>query len=196
LLPSEILYLIVAVFARIVFEAHHRYKKINGNVLPTVLVVDEAHNLIKRYESADDNISSQQLCTQIFEKIAKEGRKFGLGLVLASQRPSELSQTVLSQCNTFILHRIVSDRDQEMVKKLVPDVMGKMLNELSILPSRKAIVLGWAIPIPTMVEINELPENYRPKSKDPEYWDVWTGKSERQIKWENIIEEWQGKNNE
>lgn len=196
LLPSEILYLIVAVFARIVFEAHHRYKKINGNVLPTVLVVDEAHNLIKRYETADDNISSQQLCTQIFEKIAKEGRKFGLGLVLASQRPSELSQTVLSQCNTFILHRIVSDRDQEMVKKLVPDVMGKMLNELSILPSRKAIVLGWAIPIPTMVEINELPENHRPKSKDPEYWDVWTGKSERKIKWGEITKEWQERKNE
>lgn len=90
--------------------------------MPTVLVVDEAHNLIKRYETDDDNISSQRLCSQIIEKIAKEGRKFGLGLVLASQRPSELSQTVLSQCNTFILHRIVSDRDQEMVKRLWKDI--------------------------------------------------------------------------
>ncbi len=193
LVPSEILYLTVAVLARIVFEALHRYKKEFGEVLPTVLVVDEAHNLIKRYETDDENISSQQLCSQIFDKIAKEGRKFGLGLVLASQRPSELSQTVLSQCNTFILHRIVSDRDQEMVRKLVPDAMSNILNELSILPSRKAIILGWALPIPTIVEMNELPEVQRPKSSDPEFWDVWVNNKERNVEWKNICENWQVK---
>jgi len=191
LLPSEILFLVVSVMARIIFEAHHRYKKQMGQTLPTVLVVDEAHNLIKRYETEDDNISAQRLCTQIFEKIAKEGRKFGVGLVLASQRPSELSQTVLSQCNTFLLHRIVSDRDQEMVKKLVPDTMGGILNELSVLPSRKAILLGWATPIPVLVEMNELPETQRPKSKDPEFWDVWINKEQREIDWGNIAKEWQ-----
>lgn len=193
LLPSEILYLAVAVFARIVFEAHHRYKKMYGEILPSVLVIDEAHNLIKRYETDDDNISAERLCSQIFEKISKEGRKFGLGLVLASQRPSELSQTVLSQCNTFILHRIVSDRDQEMVKKLVPDSMGGILNELSILPSRKAIILGWAIPFPTLVEINELPDVHRPKSSDPEFWEVWINTKERQANWKELSEEWQEK---
>ena len=191
LLPSEILFLVVSVMARIIFEAHHRYKKQMGQTLPTVLVVDEAHNLIKKYETEDDNISAQRLCTQIFEKIAKEGRKFGVGLVLASQRPSELSQTVLSQCNTFLLHRIVSDRDQEMVKKLVPDTMGGILNELSVLPSRKAILLGWATPIPVLVEMNELPETQRPKSKDPEFWDVWINKEQREIDWGNIAKEWQ-----
>lgn len=191
LLPSEILFLVVSVMARIIFEAHHRYKKQMGQTLPTVLVVDEAHNLIKKYETEDDNISAQRLCTQIFEKIAKEGRKFGVGLVLASQRPSELSQTVLSQCNTFLLHRIVSDRDQEMVKKLLPDTMGGILNELSVLPSRKAILLGWATPIPVLVEMNELPETQRPKSKDPEFWDVWINKEQREIDWGNIAKEWQ-----
>ncbi|HPA49858.1 MAG TPA: DUF87 domain-containing protein [Methanofastidiosum sp.] len=194
LLPSEILYLIVSVMARLIFEAHHRYKKLNGDVLPTVMVVDEAHDLIKQYKIADDSISSQQLCTQIFEKIAKEGRKFGLGLVIASQRPSELSQTVLSQCNTFLLHRIVSDRDQEMVKRLVPDSLSGILNELPVLPSRKAILLGWAAPIPVMVEINELKTEQRPKSKDPDFWDVWTGKAERKRKvdWREIVDDWQG----
>ena len=191
LLPSEILFLVVSVMARIIFEAHHRYKKQMGQTLPTVLVVDEAHNLIKRYETEDDNISAQRLCTQIFEKIAKEGRKFGVGLVLASQRPSELSQTVLSQCNTFLLHRIVSDRDQEMVKKLVPDTMGGILNELSVLPSRKAILLGWATPIPVLVEMNELPEDQRPKSKDTEFWDVWINNEQRKIDWKKIANEWQ-----
>ena len=193
LLSSEILFLVVSVMARIIFEAHHRYKKQTEQTLPTVLVVDEAHNLIKRYETEDDNISAQRLCTQIFEKIAKEGRKFGVGLVLASQRPSELSQTVLSQCNTFLLHRIVSDRDQEMVKKLVPDTMGGILNELSVLPSRKAILLGWATPVPILVEMNELPEEQRPKSKDPEFWNVWINKEERRINWQEITNEWQQK---
>jgi len=196
LLPSEILFLVVSVTARIIFEAHHRYKKNTGQTLPTVLVVDESHNLIKRYEIEDDNISAQRLCTQIFEKIAKEGRKFGVGLVLASQRPSELSQTVLSQCNTFLLHRIVSDRDQEMVKKLVPDTMGSILNELSVLPSRKAILLGWSTPIPMLVEMNELPEAQRPKSKDPQFWDVWTNKETRKIHWKEIANEWQQKKDE
>ncbi|MFQ3579398.1 MAG: ATP-binding protein [Bacteroidales bacterium] len=195
LLPSEILYLVVSVMARLIFEAHHRYKKLEGQTLPTVLVVDEAHNLIKRYETDDENISAQRLCSQIFEKIAKEGRKFGVGLVIASQRPSELSQTVLSQCNTFLLHRIVSDRDQEMVKKLVPDTMGGILNELSVLPSRKAILLGWATPIPALVEINELPEVHRPKSKDPDFWKVWLNEEERRIDWEKISNEWQQKEN-
>ena len=191
LLPSEILSLVVAVISRLIFEAHHRYKINYGCTLPSVLVVDEAHNLIKRYEKDEENISSQGLCVQVFEKIAKEGRKFGLGLVLASQRPSELSQTVLSQCNTFLLHRIVSDRDQEMVKKLVPDAMGGILNELSVLPSRKAILLGWATPIPILVEMNELSESQRPKSKDPEFWDVWINKKDRKIDWQSIANDWQ-----
>lgn len=191
LVPSEILYLCVAVFARIVFEAHYRYKKEHGEVLPTVLVIDEAHNFIKHYPTDDENISSQQLCTQIFEKIAKEGRKFGIGLVIASQRPSELSQTVLSQCNTFILHRIVSDRDQEMVRKLVPDAMSNILNELSVLPSRKAIIVGWAVSLPTIVEINEIPKEYRPKSSDPDIWEVWTTTKEREVEWESIAKKWQ-----
>jgi len=195
LLPSEILYLVTAVMTRIIFEAHQRYKKVNGDILPSVLVVDEAHNLIKRYNDDDENISSQRLCTQIFEKIAKEGRKFGLGLMISSQRPSELSQTVLSQCNTFLLHRIVSDRDQEMVKKLVPDSMGKILDELPVLPTRKAVLLGWAAPIPILVEMRELAESHRPKSKDPDYWDVWIGIEKRDMNWNDIVKEWQGEKN-
>jgi len=78
-----------------------------------------------------------------------------------------------------------------MVKKLVPDTMGGILNELSVLPSRKAILLGWATPIPILVELNELPEKDRPKSKDPEFWDVWTNKEERNVDWEKIVNDWQ-----
>ncbi|WP_233349595.1 ATP-binding protein, partial [Vibrio cholerae] len=89
--------------------------------LPTSLVMEEAHNFIKNYRNDSDEASASSMCCQVFEKIAREGRKFGLGLVLSSQRPSELSSTVLSQCNTFLLHRITNDKDQEMVARLLPD---------------------------------------------------------------------------
>lgn len=191
LIPSEILFIVVSVLARITFEAHQRYRRMNGNVLPTTIVVEEAHNFIKQYSDSTDEISATQLCTQSFEKIAKEGRKFGLGLLLSSQRPAELSPTVLSQCNTFLLHRLVNDRDQDMVKRLVPDSLGGILNELPILPTKKAILLGWAAPIPTLVEMNDLFIEHRPKSNDPDFWNVWTGKEKREINWEKIVEEWQ-----
>ena len=191
LVPSEIHYVVVSVLARIIFEAHQRYRKETGDVLPSVLVAEEAHNFIKRYESEGDEITSRKLCSQAFEQIAKEGRKFGLGLVVSSQRPSELSQTVLSQCNTFLLHRIVNDKDQEMVKRLVPDNLGGLLSELPILPTQKAILLGWASPIPVVVEMNTLVESQLPKSKDPEFWAVWTGVEKRKVSWEKICTDWQ-----
>lgn len=195
LLPSEILFVIVAVMSRVIFEAHQRFRRMAGYILPTTLVVEEAHNFIKRYDGDSEEITANKLCSQSFEKIAKEGRKFGLGLMLSSQRPSELSQTVLSQCNSFLLHRLVNDKDQEMVKKLVPDNLGSILNELPILPTKKAILLGWAAPIPIIVEMNTLEDKDRPKSKDPDFWEVWTGKQEREVNWKDITDEWQKEEN-
>ena len=191
LVPSEIIHIIIAVIARIIFEALQRYRRCNNEVIPTVLVLEEAHTFICKYTQGIDEIFPAKMCTQTFEKIAREGRKYGLGLVVSSQRPSELSPTVLSQCNTFLLHRIVNDKDQELVKKLVPDSLGGLLKELPVLPTRKAILLGWASPIPMLVEINELKDAQQPKSKDPDFWDVWTGKEERKIKWGDISKEWQ-----
>lgn len=191
IVPSDILFTVVAVISRIIFEAMQRIRRHNNSLLPTVLVMEEAHNFISRYRKEDDEITSARLCSQTFEKIAKEGRKFGLGLMLSSQRPSELSSTVLSQCNTFLLHRIVNDKDQELVKKLVPDNLGTILNELPVLPSKKAILLGWAAPVPVLVDMNELREDHRPNAEDPEFWDVWTGKKTSNVNWNEIAAEWQ-----
>jgi len=191
LVPSDITHLVVSVVSRVVFESLQRYRRMYNKLLPTNIVMEEAHNFIKRYYEGGDEISASQLCTESFEKIAREGRKFGLGLTLSSQRPSELSPTVLSQCNTFLLHRIVNDKDQELVKKLVPDNIGGLLKELPILPTRKAILLGWATPIPILVEMNNLKKEHRPKSEDPDYWDVWTGQSERNVNWKDLADDWQ-----
>ncbi len=191
LVPTDILHIVVSVISRIIFEALQRYRRKCSKLLPTVLVMEEAHNFISRYNSDIEEFSSSRLCTQTFERIAKEGRKFGLGLMLSSQRPSELSPTVLSQCNTFLLHRIVNDRDQELVKKLVPDNLGSVLNELPVLPTKKAILLGWAASVPILVDMNELKEEHRPDSKDPDFWDVWTGEEMREINWADIVKDWQ-----
>lgn len=190
LLPSEIVHLLVATISRLIFEALQRYRKFYGKEIPTLLVMEEAHSFIHKYSEVEDN-SSGKLCTQVFEKIAREGRKFGLGLLISSQRPSELSSTVLSQCNSFILHRIVNDRDQEMVRRMVPDNLGNILGELPALPTKKAIVLGSAITVPTIVDINELPHTMRPKSETPDFWKVWSGEETRAKEWSPVINEWQ-----
>ncbi|MCY4327659.1 MAG: DUF87 domain-containing protein [Rhodobacteraceae bacterium] len=192
LVPSEAIHIIVSVLARMVFEALQRYRRENGEELPTTRVLEEAHTFIHRDLAGESAPLAGRECTRVFERIAREGRKFGLALVLASQRPSEVSPTVLSQCNTFLLHRLVNDRDQELVKRLVPDGLGPLLRELPSLPTRRAILLGWAAPAPTLIEVQDIPEKFRPHSPDPAFWDVWTGKQSRSIDWASIARTWQG----
>lgn len=203
LVPAEVVHIITAVIARMTLESLQRYRKLNhGKTLPTVLVMEEAHTFIKRYHDDAENQNSAAICCQVFEKIAREGRKFGLGLVLSSQRPSELSPTVLSQCNSYLLHRISNDRDQELVHKLVPDNLRGLLRDLPSLPSRHAILLGWASELPVLVQMNALPENHRPKSDDPDFWAVWSGEGlehdliageleERTVDWKAVADDWQ-----
>lgn len=192
LVPAEVVHVVTAVIARMTLEALQRYRKGNaGKVLPTVLVMEEAHGFVKRHKDDAENQSASTVCCQVFEKIAREGRKFGLGLVLSSQRPSELSPTVLSQCNTFLLHRISNDRDQDLVHKLVPDNLRGLLRDLPSLPARQAILLGWASEVPTLVEMNYLPKEQRPQSDDPDFWAVWSGRSRRDVDWKNVATEWQ-----
>lgn len=202
LVPAEVVHIVTAVIARMTLESLQRYRQLNhGKTLPTVLVMEEAHTFIKRYQDDAENQNSAAICCQVFEKIAREGRKFGLGLVLSSQRPSELSPTVLSQCNSYLLHRISNDRDQELVHRLVPDNLRGLLRDLPSLPSRHAILLGWASELPVLVQMNALPESQRPKSDDPDFWEVWSGKKEneigeieaveRTVDWTAIAGDWQ-----
>lgn len=198
LVPADIIHVLTAVIARITLESLQRYRKLNdGKTLPTVLVMEEAHTFVKRYKDDSEYQGSAEICCKVFEKIAREGRKFGLGMVLSSQRPSELSPTVLSQCNSFLLHRISNERDQDLVHKLLPDNLRGLLRDLPGLPLRHAFLLGWASELPVLVEMKNLPESHRPKSDDPDYWDVWTGKNpngdkvDRDVNWKDIADDWQ-----
>jgi hypothetical protein len=197
LVPNEITHLVTAVISRIIFESLQRYRRLNNKTLPTVLVAEEAHTFIKRYRDDSENQDVAAVCCQVFEKIAREGRKFGLGMVISSQRPSELSPTVLSQCNTFLLHRISNDRDQEQVHKMVPDNLRGLLRELPSLPSQHAILMGWASELPVLVKMKSLTKEQQPHSDDPDFWDVWTRKDEdgnaveRNSDWVEVVTEWQ-----
>jgi len=191
LVPYEILHLIISVTARLILESLQRYQKIYGKNLPTVLILEEAHTFVAKSHSYGDEIPSPaDMCRRIFERIAREGRKFGLGLVLSSQRLSDLSETVLSQCNSFLLHRITNDRDQELVSRLVPDNARGLLRELPSLPTRHCILLGIASKVPALIEVKTLCDSQRPKSDDPDFWKVWINKNARTINWEKIACEW------
>lgn len=195
--PTEVIHIVTSVIARMIFEALQRYRKLAGAALPTVLVMEEAHTFIKRYREEAENPDVAAVCCQVFERIAREGRKFGLGLVLSSQRPSELSPTVLSQCNTFLLHRISNDVDQDLVRRLVPDNLRGLLRELPSLPSQHGVLLGWAVELPTLVRMDDLPRAQQPQSDDPDFWDVWIGKDshdqpvERPPRWKDLAKDWQ-----
>ena len=199
LVPSTVVHVVTAVIARVIFESLQRYVKLNGVSLPTVLVMEEAHTFIKRYREDTEDHDAARVCCQAFERIAREGRKFGLGLVLSSQRPSELSPTVLSQCNTFLLHRITNDSDQKLIHHLVPDNLRGLLRELPSLPSQTAILLGWASELPILLRMDDLPREQQPRSEDPEFWDVWTGRDDRgdavprEVQWTRIAADWQGR---
>ncbi len=192
LVPAEVIHIVTAVIARVILESLQRYRHDNnGSTLPTTIIMEEAHTFIRKYNTDGDENSAYKMCTQVFEKISREGRKFGLGLVLSSQRPSELSPTVLSQCNTFLLHRISNDKDQELVNKLVPDNLRGLLRDLPSLPSQKAILLGWASELPILVQMNYLDEKFRPQSNDPNYWGAWTNDENKLVNWESIAGSWQ-----
>lgn len=196
LVPSNVLHLVCAVMARVVLESLERHRRqVPTQQTPVVLVLEEAHALVRRHVGSSDEgdaVPMARLCREAFERVAREGRKFGLSLVVSSQRPSELSETVLSQCNTFLIHRIVNDHDQMLVRRLVPDSLGALVQELPALPSQTALLVGWAIDVPTLVRIDDLSEECRPRSEDPDLGGVWSGQRESRASWASVAAEWTG----
>ncbi len=192
LVPSDVMHIVVATLTRLLFEALQRYHKIERRSLPTVVVLEEAHTFIQRgHDDPNSTPTPTQMCRRLFERVAREGRKFGMGMVLASQRPSEISPTVLSQCNTFLLHRLVNDDDQDLVRRLVPDSLASLFKELPVLPSQHAVLLGHASPVPKMLVMRTLPVGERPMSADPPFWEVWT-KGSGEAKLDAVAAEWLG----
>jgi len=164
--PSDILPLIIAMVGRLVFEVqqwlpiHRRH--------PLALFCDEAHLYIPEQLSS----SAAENSVAVFERIAKEGRKYGVGLVVISQRPAEVNRTVVSQCNNLIAMRLTNGEDQSVVRKLLPDSLGGFGDLLPVLDTGEALVVGDATLLPTRIRIG-MPTN-EPRSGTIDFWDRWS----------------------
>ena len=137
-----------------------------NNDTPFLLVYEEAH----KYAPKSD-LSKYSASKESIERIAKEGRKYGITLMLASQRPSEISETIFSQCNNFITMRLTNPNDQNYVKRLLPDTMGQLIDKMPTLKSGECLLIGDAIVIPSIVKIDEC--DPKPSSNDIPYLDLW-----------------------
>ncbi|MFV5368689.1 ATP-binding protein [Acinetobacter junii] len=164
--PSDILPLIVSLVARVTFSVQQWTPSALRH--PIALLCDEAHLYMPQRNMAD---SADDISLDIFERIAKEGRKYGVSLVVISQRPSEVNKTLLSQCSNFVSMRLTNAEDQGVIKRLLPDSLGGFSDILPTLDTGEALVVGDASLLPSRIRIDE-PLN-KPNSGTVNFWDEW-----------------------
>jgi DNA helicase HerA-like ATPase len=183
--PSEVTSVVVSVLARMVFD-YAIWSRTEAQ-RPLLLVCEEAH----RYVPKDEN-SGAQAVRKILERIAKEGRKYGVSLGLITQRPSDLAEGVLSQCGTIISMRLNNDRDQACVRAAMPEGARGFLDAIPALRNRECIVCGEGVAIPIRVRFDDLEPEKRPASSDPSFAALWreTGGEEGIIN--RTIKRWRG----
>lgn len=184
--PSDVLPLIVSLVARVAFSVQQwTPSKLRH---PIALLCDEAHLYLPQRNMAD---SADNVSIDIFERIAKEGRKYGVSLVVISQRPSEVNKTVLSQCSNFVSMRLTNAEDQGVIKKLLPDSLGGFSEILPTLDTGEALVVGDASLLPSRIRIDE-PKN-RPNSGTVDFWDEWQ-KPVKDKRLSSAVDNWRKQN--
>ncbi len=193
LLSSEVLENVTALLGRLILELLQRLSNkelsgINRGEFPVVLVLEEAQNYIPEGKKTEE----ESISKQVFEKIAREGRKYGLSLVIASQRPSELSKTVLSQCNSFIVHRLQNPEDLRYFKEIVPGIYNQFIEQLPSLAPRTALVLGECVQAPAIVNMRKA--NPMPSSKNPKFYHYWTSSKVNEPNVEKVCAKWENNN--
>jgi DNA helicase HerA-like ATPase len=165
-MPSDITSTVVSVLSRLVFD--YAIWARNEPQRPILLVCEEAHRYIP-----SSTTGSGQAVRKILERIAKEGRKYGISLGLITQRPSDLAEGVLSQCGTIISMRLNNDRDQAFVKAAMPEGARGFLDSIPALRNREAIICGEGVAVPIRVSLDTLEEERRPASGDPSFTELW-----------------------
>jgi len=178
LLPFEVLETVTALLGRIILEFVSHFLPDERGKYPIVIVLEEAQNYISE--------KSETVAKEVFERIAREGRKYGISLVVCSQRPSELSKTVLSQCNSFIIHRLQNPEDQKYIRGLVSSASADILDQLPIIPQQHAIVTGDCVRTPIQVRIDDVFPT--PNSHNPKFIDQWL--SDVRIPYEETCDRW------
>lgn len=168
--PFDVLPIVVGVFARLLYNIQFWMKPDERH--PITLVCDEAHLYLPVKDEAD---APEKRALEAFERIAKEGRKYGVSLLAVSQRPSDVSRTILSQCNNFMVLRLTNDQDQNVVKRLVPESMVGLTDILPLLDTGEALIFGDSILLPTRIKV-DIP-SIHPASATRKFWSDWSSQA-------------------
>ena len=181
--PSDITSTVVAVLSRLVFD----YATWCRNELqrPILLVCEEAHRYIP-----SNRVSKESAVRSILERIAKEGRKYGVSLGLITQRPSDLAEGVLSQCGTIISMRLNNERDQAFVRAAMPEGARGFLDSIPALRNRECIISGEGVSIPIRVSLDDLEAEKRPASEDPLFSQLWLETGGEQEILDRVVRRW------
>jgi DNA helicase HerA-like ATPase len=174
--PSEIVDVVVSVMCRTIFD--FAVWSVPPKQVPILLVCEEAHRYVPRDESLGFGPTRRAI-----SRIAKEGRKYGVSLCLVSQRPSELSETILSQCNTIIALRMSNRYDQEFVSRTLPDGASGLVRALPALRTQEAIVVGEGVTVPMRLRFRDLEASRRPRSATAAFSAAW----QDEIEWQTFI---------
>lgn len=168
--PSDMLPIIIGVVTRLVYEVQFwMTPKEKETRHPFAFICDEAHLYMPRDTTKMKAVENKSL--EIFEKIAKEGRKYGVSLVIVSQRPAELNSTIISQCNNIVCLKITNDRDKSAVATMLTDSLVGLVETLPNLDVGECIVIGDSIKLPTKIILDKPKEE--PKSSTIDFWDRW-----------------------
>lgn len=184
--PSEVTDLVVGLVTRILFETMFwgRDLKGVGRQRPLLVVFEEAHAYLPRGEGQ----FLQGYARRSVQRLLKEGRKYGIGAAIVSQRPSEIDETILSQCGTFFALRLSNGQDQGRIASMMPDEIEGITNLLPALRTGEALVVGEAVPIPSRVRVRLV--SPRPDSMDPPVSDQWSTPREEDVQLEQAVLNW------
>ncbi|RVD48609.1 ATPase, partial [Mesorhizobium sp. M8A.F.Ca.ET.023.02.2.1] len=164
--PADVLPVVTGTLARLLYDV--QFWMSPKNRTPVTLLCDEAHLYLPVRDDADA-VQRQALGT--FERIAKEGRKYGFSLLVVSQRPSDVSRTILSQCNNFLALRLTNETDQGVIKRLMPDSLAGLTSILPLLDTGEALLLGDAVLLPTRIKLDA--PKIAPDSATRDFWKEW-----------------------
>ncbi len=177
--PADALPIMLGIVARLIYYLQFWMPKDHRH--PVALICDEAHIYLPR----DGGNPNEERAIACFEKVAKEGRKYGVSLVVVSQRPSDVNATILSQCNNVVALRLTNSNDQSVVNRLMPESLAALLEMLPILDVGEALVVGDAVLLPSRIRVN-LPAEL-PVSATIDFWSEWN-KADKRPNWELAAE--------
>lgn len=186
-LPNEVAGPLTALIARLLFQYKLWQNRDEREKDPVLFICEEAHRYVPNHGEAQYKEAQEAV-----RRIAKEGRKYGIGLMLVSQRPSDVETTVLSQCNSWIIMRLTNSSDQEHVTKFLPDSLTGLTRLLSSLTRREAIFVGEAAALPSRIMIRKLRSEQLPDSNDISFVKGWANGSTKSRDLKNISDRWSG----